>query len=223
MEVSQAEFARIVGVSKPYITKLVKSGKLNLNANGKLNLEESQRTLNTSKNPSFDANREHAKKQKGVPLKDRIEKSQSNKNWTVIKDKKKIDEHIESLKPTPKKEKPQTEEFDDIDLEDASDLENKTAYEINLLFNKARAAEKVALAKLRDIDVKLKEGELLDAEVVKKEAAEVGNLITQKLYNMVHKLAPLLVGIETQKQTKEILENEVEIVLEELNRMSNEL
>ena len=29
--------------------------------------------------------------------------------------------------------------------------------------------------------------------------------------------------IEAQKQTKEILENEVEIVLEELNRMSNEL
>ena len=57
----------------------------------------------------------------------------------------------------------------------------------------------------------------------KKEAAEVGNLITQKLYNMVYKLAPLLVGVETQKQAKDILESEVEIVLEELNRMSNEL
>ena len=223
MEVNQAEFARRMGVSKPYITKLVKSGKLKLNENGKLDFEEAQKTLNTSKNPSFDINRENAQKQKGVPLKERVEKAQSNENWTVIKDKKKIDEHIESLKPTPKKEKSQTEDFDDIDLEDASDLENKTAYEINLLFSKARAAEKVALAKLRDIDVKLKKGELLEADIVKKEAAEVGNLITQKLYNMVHKLAPLLVGIETQKQTKEILENEVEIVLEELNRMSSEL
>ena len=96
-------------------------------------------------------------------------------------------------------------------------------YKINILFNKARAAEKVALAKLRDIDVKIKKGELLDAETVKREAAEVGNLITQKLYNMVYKLAPLLVGVETQKQAKDILESEVEIVLEELNRMSNEL
>lgn len=220
MEVSQAEFARIVGVSKPYITKLVKTGKLKLNENGKLNLEESKKILSSSKNPSFDANREHAQKQKGVPLKERVEKAQSNENWTVLQGKEK-DEYIESLKPktAPKKEKPK----DLIDDEDTKDLDSESMYKINILFNKARAAEKVALAKLRDIDVKIKKGELLDAETVKREAAEVGNLITQKLYNMVYKLAPLLVGVETQKQAKDILESEVEIILEELNRMSNEL
>ena len=220
MEVSQAEFARIVGVSKPYITKLVKTGKLKLNENGKLNLEESKKILSSSKNPSFDANREHAQKQKGVPLKERVEKAQSNENWTVLQGKEK-DEYIESLKPktAPKKEKPK----DLIDDEDTKDLDSESMYKINILFNKARAAEKVALAKLRDIDLKLKQGELLEAETVKREAAEVGNLITQKLYNMVYKLAPLLVGVETQKQSKDILESEVEIVLEELNRMSNEL
>ena len=220
MEVSQAEFARIVGVSKPYITKLVKTGKLKLNENRKLNLEESKKILSSSKNPSFDANREHAQKQKGVPLKERVEKAQSNENWTVLQGKEK-DEYIESLKPktAPKKEKPK----DLIDNEDIKDLDSESMYKINILFNKARAAEKVALAKLRDIDVKIKKGELLEAETVKREAAEVGNLITQKLYNMVYKLAPLLVDIETQKQAKDILESEVEIVLEELNRMSNEL
>ena len=220
MEVNQAEFARIVGVSKPYITKLVKTGKLKLNENGKLNLEESKKILSSSKNPSFDANREHAQKQKGVPLKERVEKAQSNENWTVLQGKEK-DEYIESLKPktAPKKEKPK----DLIDDEDTKDLDSESMYKINILFNKARAAEKVALAKLRDIDVKIKKGELLEAETVKREAAEVGNLITQKLYNMVYKLAPLLVGIETQKQAKDILESEVEIVLEELNRMSSEL
>lgn len=220
MEVSQAEFARIIGVSKPYITKLVKTGKLKLNENGKLNLEESKKILSSSKNPSFDANREHAQKQKGVPLKERVEKAQSNENWTVLQGKEK-DEYIESLKPktAPKKEKPK----DLIDDEDTKDLDSESMYKINILFNKARAAEKVALAKLRDIDVKIKKGELLDAETVKREAAEVGNLITQKLYNMVYKLAPLLVGVETQKQAKDILESEVEIVLEELNRMSSEL
>ena len=220
MEVNQAEFARIVGVSKPYITKLVKTGKLKLNENRKLNLEESKKILSSSKNPSFDANREHAQKQKGVPLKERVEKAQSNENWTVLQGKEK-DEYIESLKPktAPKKEKPK----DLIDDEDTKDLDSESMYKINILFNKARAAEKVALAKLRDIDVKIKKGELLDAETVKREAAEVGNLITQKLYNMVYKLAPLLVGIETQKQAKDLLESEIEIVLEELNRMSDEL
>ena len=220
MEVNQAEFARIVGVSKPYISKLVKTGKLKLNENGKLNLEESKKILSSSKNPSFDANREHAQKQKGVPLKERVEKAQSNENWTVLQGKEK-DEYIESLKPktAPKKEKPK----DLIDDEDTKDLDSESMYKINILFNKARAAEKVALAKLRDNDVKIKKGELLDAETVKREAAEVGNLITQKLYNMVYKLAPLLVGIETQKQAKDLLESEIEIVLEELNRMSNEL
>ena len=198
MEVNQAEFARIVGVSKPYITKLVKTGKLKLNENGKLNLEESKKILSSSKNPSFDANREHAQKQKGVPLKERVEKAQE-------------------ARP------PKNEKTNLIDDDDTKDLDSESMYKINILFNKARAAEKVALAKLRDIDVKIKKGELLEAETVKREAAEVGNLITQKLYNMVYKLAPLLVGVETQKQAKDILESEVEIVLEELNRMSNEL
>ena len=200
MEVNQAEFARNIGVSKPYITKLVKTGKLKLNENGKLNLEESKKILSSSKNPSFDANREHAQKQKGVPLKERVEKSTA--------------ENI------PKQETPKTT---NNDSEDLGNTVPNDMFKINILFNKARAAEKVALAKLRDIDVKIKKGELLEAETVKREAAEVGNLITQKLYNMVYKLAPLLVGVETQKQAKDILESEVEIVLEELNRMSNEL
>ena len=169
MEVSQAEFARIVGVSKPYITKLVKTGKLKLNENGKLNLEESKKILSSSKNPSFDANREHAQKQKGVPLKERVEKSTA--------------ENI------PKQETPKTT---NNDSEDLGNTVPNDMFKINMLFNRAKAAE-------------------------------VGNLITQKLYNMVYKLAPLLVGVETQKQAKDILESEVEIVLEELNRMSNEL
>ena len=200
MEVNQAEFARIVGVSKPYITKLVKTGKLKLNENGKLNLEESKKILSSSKNPSFDANREHAQKQKGVPLKERVEKSTA--------------ENI------PKQETPKTT---NNDSEDLGNTVPNDMFKINMLFNRAKAAEKVALAKLRDIDLKLKQGELLEAETVKREAAEVGNLITQKLYNMVYKLAPLLVGVETQKQAKDILESEVEIVLEKLNRMSNEI
>lgn len=198
--ITQSELSRRTGKSQPYIGKLIKQGKLSMNENKLLDYELCIKIINTSKNPSFDANREHAKKQKGVPLKERVEKAQLSK-------------------PEPE---PKETEKDLIDEEDTKDLNSDSMYKINILFNKARAAEKVALAKLRDIDVKLKKGELLEADIVKKEAAEVGNLITQKLYNMVHKLAPLLVGIETQKQTKEILENEVEIVLEELNRMSSE-
>ena len=196
--ITQSELSRRSGKSQPYIAKLIKQGKLSINKDKLLDYELCVKILKTSKNPSFDINRENAQKQKGVPLKERVEKTQSTN-------------------PLNEKEK------DLIDDEDTKDLDSESMYKINILFNKARAAEKVALAKLRDIDVKIKKGELLEAETVKREAAEVGNLITQKLYNMVYKLAPLLVGVETQKQAKDILESEVEIVLEELNRMSNEL
>ena len=196
--ITQSELSRRSGKSQPYIAKLIKQGKLSINKDKLLDYELCVKILKTSKNPSFDINRENAQKQKGVPLKERVEKAQSTN-------------------PLNEKEK------DLIDDEDIKDLDSESMYKINILFNKARAAEKVALAKLRDIDVKIKKGELLEAETVKQEAAEVGNLITQKLYNMVYKLAPLLVGVETQKQAKDILESEVEIVLEELNRMSNEL
>ena len=199
--ITQSELSRRSGKSQPYIAKLIKQGKLSINKDKLLDYELCVKILKTSKDPSFDINRENAQKQKGVPLKERVEKAQSNENWTVLQGKEK----------------------DLIDDEDIKDLDSESMYKINILFNKARAAEKVALAKIRDIDLKLKQGELLEAETVKQEAAEVGNLITQKLYNMVYKLAPLLVGVETQKQAKDILESEVEIVLEELNRMSNEI
>ena len=195
--ITQSELSRRSGKSQPYIAKLIKQGKLSINKDKLLDYELCVKILKTSKNPSFDINRENAQKQKGVPLKERVEKAQEIK--------------------------PKNEKKDLIDDEDTKDLDSESMYKINILFNKARAAEKVALAKLRDIDVKIKKGELLAAETVKREAAEVGNLITQKLYNLVYKLAPLLVGVETQKQAKDILESEVEIVLEELNRMSNEL
>ena len=196
--ITQSELSRRTGKSQPYIAKLIKQGKLSINKDKLLDYELCVKILKTSKNPSFDINRENAQKQKGVPLKERVEKAQE-------------------VRP------PKNEKKDLIDDEDTKDLDSESMYKINILFNKARAAEKVALAKLRDIDVKIKKGELLEAETVKREAAEVGNLITQKLYNMVYKLAPLLVGVETQKQAKDILESEVEIVLEELNRMSNEI
>lgn len=194
--ITQSELARRTGKSQPYIAKLIKQGKLQKNKDNLLDYDIASKTLTSSKNISFDANREYAKEQKGVPLEERKAKAK---------------------KVTPKT---------DIPLDDEEDLAKTTAsdmWKINLLFNKAKTAEKVALAKLRDIDVKLKEGSLLEADTVKKEAAEIGNLITQKLYNMVNKLAPLMVGIDHQNKAKEILESEVEIVLEELNRMSNEL
>ena len=198
--ITQSELSRRSGKSQPYIAKLIKQGKLSINKDKLLDYELCVKILKTSKNPSFDINRENAQKQKGVPLKERVEKSTA--------------ENI------PKQETPKTT---NNDSEDLGNTVPNDMFKINILFNKARAAEKVALAKLRDIDLKLKQGELLEAETVKREAAEVGNLITQKLYNMVYKLAPLLVGVETQKQAKDILDSEVEIVLEELNRMSNEL
>lgn len=196
--ITQSELSRRTGKSQPYIAKLIKQGKLSMNKDKLLDYELCIKILKTSKNPSFDINRENAQKQKGVPLKERVEKAQESR---PLKNEKR------NL----------------IDDEDTKDLDSESMYKINILFNKARAAEKVALAKLRDIDVKIKKGELLEAETVKREAAEVGNLMTQKLYNMVYKLAPLLVGVETQKQAKDILESEVEIVLEELNRMSSEI
>lgn len=190
--ITQSELARRTGKSQPYIAKLIKQGKLHKNKDNLLEYETCKNILKSSENVSFEANRENAQKQKGVPLAERKAKAETNI--------------------------PLNEETEDLGKNVPNDM-----FKINLLFNKAKTAEKVALAKLRDIDVKLKEGTLLEADTVRKEAAEIGNLITQKLYNMVYKLAPLMVGLEHQKQAKEILESEVEVVLEELNRMANEL
>ena len=121
--ITQSELSRRSGKSQPYIAKLIKQGKLSINKDKLLDYELCVKILKTSKNPSFDINRENAQKQKGVPLKERVEKAQSNENWTVLQGKEK-DEYIESLKPktAPKKEKPK----DLIDDEDTKDLDSES-------------------------------------------------------------------------------------------------
>lgn len=49
--VSQAEFAQLLGVSKPYITKMVKDGTLTLDADGRLDLQTAVAALKVASSP----------------------------------------------------------------------------------------------------------------------------------------------------------------------------
>lgn len=223
MEVTQAEFARRIGVSKPYITKLVKEGKLSLNENGKLDLNKALKAYNHSKHPSHDLSRENAKKQRGVPM--AVRKSQKETlgdNFKAVKDIKELKEELGKIDDEEREANKKLNGKPKIDTSGDDKSIPDDAAAINRMYNKARAAEKLYVAKLRELEAKEKSGELLRADMVKKQAAEMGNLVTQKLYNMTHKLSPLLVGLDNPRQAKEILEAEIENVLENLNRMANE-
>jgi len=196
--ISQSELARRTGKAQPYIARLIKEGRLSF-ANEPKKLLDYQACLKilNQKAVGYDHLQEINAKQKGAPK--------------------------APPKPKPQTPRPKPQEQDDAEIPKNDD---KTipddAASINKIYNKARAAEKMYMAKLKELEAKEKSGELLKADTVKKEAAEIGNLITQKLYNMVYKLSPLMVGIDDPKQAKAILESEVEAVLDELNRMSNE-
>ena len=95
-------------------------------------------------------------------------------------------------------------------------------YKMTMMYNKAKTAEKMYTAKLRELEAKEKSGELIRRDEVQRQAAEIGNLITSKLYNMVHKVSPLLVGVESQTEARSVLEDEIEALLENLHRMKDE-
>ena len=65
-KLSQRAFAKHVGCSPSWINKLVKSGKIPLDAKGKIDVAVGMKAYEASQQPGYENNREHAKKQRAA-------------------------------------------------------------------------------------------------------------------------------------------------------------
>ena len=195
--VSQREFAKHVGRSNVWVSKLVKAGKLPTDANGKIPLEEGLRAFEASQVVGYDANREYAEKQRQ-------------------KSGKKTAPEAAKRKPgrPPKTEQALTLPDDDDIPTTGSGVTNAKLAEA---FNRARTAEKTFQAKLKELEYKKSQGELLPRDEVTADAAAMAEELRGLLFSIPQRIAPLCEG-KPAREIEMLIENGINDSLQTLQK-----
>lgn len=91
------------------------------------------------------------------------------------------------------------------------------AVNVTEAFNKARLAEKTYQAKLKEIEYKIKRGELVESSAVREDAAKTGSAVRGRLMSIPVRVSGLCEG-RTAREIEEILEGAINDALTELQK-----
>ena len=175
---SARAFAKLVGNSNVYISRLVKEGRLPT-INGKIPQAEGLIAYEENKKPGYDGNRELNAAKRQQPQ--------------IIIQKEEL--------PPPDPIKTGT-----------------SAAKSNEAYNKARAYEKTVQAKIKDIELKRLQGELVPIAEVKEDAQKLAALIRQKIISVAPIIAANAEG-KTSNQIQRIVEIELNEALKDLQKL----
>lgn len=170
--VSIREFARQVGRSPSWISKMARQGKIPRNEDGSIPIEE------------------------GFLAYDKFNR--------------------EVEEPKPKSKKKEVEPLPDNDDAPMTSSASK-AMNVTEAFNKARLAEKTYQAKLKEIEYKLKRGELIESEKVVADAQATAALVRERLMSIPVRVSGLCEG-RTARDIEEILEDAINDVLKSFQK-----
>lgn len=158
------EFARQVGCSHVLILNLIKAGKMPQNKDGSIPLEEGLIAY------------ENRKKKKEPKTK----KAEPKKRKSTKK-----------IKELPDNDPPEDGEETDDAPQKLTSEKLISARDITTQFNKARLAEKTFQAKLREIEYKLKKGELVTRADVEADASAVAAEVRERLISIPVRISAL--------------------------------
>jgi transcriptional regulator with XRE-family HTH domain len=184
--VSVSEFARMVGVSQPYISKLLSKKKLPRNKDGTIPEKEGLSAYRMLKNikPDFP-----------------IEKSEAEINREnekiIVNDGDKAKRYV-----------PPSNDFESGGQDDEKIM-------LSSAYKKAMLAEKTFNAKIKEIEYKVKKGEVLQLEEAKLELKETGIQLKNRLMAIPSRISSICEN-KNAREIEKILENEISDALREL-------
>lgn len=188
---SQREFAKEIGRSHVWVSKLVKAGKLPV-VNGKIPLEAGLKAYQSSQQLGYDANRDHGQKQR--------DKAAEKAAKPVSKP---INQEIAVTLPA-----------DDDQLPTTSGI---TSDKVTAAFNRARLAEKTFMAKLKELDYKEKQGLLITKDEVEADAAAIAEELRGLLFAIGPRIAPICEG-KSAREIEVIIEEAINDSLSALKK-----
>lgn len=200
--VSQRQFAKHIGRSHVWVSKLVKAGKVPTDDKGKIPLEAGLAAYESSQAVGHDGSREyHAKqrqKKKPAPA------APTQKRKTTRRTKK----PAEPAPALPEDDAP------------AGPAKNMTTAKLNEAYNKARLAEKSYQAKLKQLEWERESGSLLTRDEVRADAMRTAEELHGLLSPMGNRIAPLCEG-KPAREIEVIIEDAIQEALVALQRSAH--
>lgn len=200
--VSRREFAKRIGRSHVWVSRLVKEGKIPLDEKGRIPLEAGLKAYEESQSVGYDANRAHgenqrraaaAKKTGNEPEKN-VEQQAPKKVTHISEAKKKAESGLSSIPSS-----------------------GGSVEKINAAYNRARLAEKTFQAKMKELEYKEAQGLLIPLAEVEKDAQEAAASVRERLMSMAPRVAPLCEG-KTAREIEPIIEDAINEALQALNK-----
>lgn len=164
------EFARQVGCSHVLILNLIKAGKMPQNKDGSIPLDEGLIAYENRKKKKEPKDQKETKKKKTSPKKRKSPKK---------------------IKELPDDDPPEAGEETEESAPKLTSDKLISARDITTQFNKARLAEKTYQAKLREIEYKLKKGELVTRADVESDASAVAAEVRERLTSIPVRISAL--------------------------------
>lgn len=83
-------------------------------------------------------------------------------------------------------------------------------------YAKAKAAEQVMKARKAELDFKIKSGQYVEREKIKRSSFEAGKVFASKCGNFANRVAPLLAGLKDVRSIHEVLGAEMATLVQEI-------
>lgn len=184
---SQRQFAKEIGRSHVWVKKLVDQGKIPT-VDGKIPLQEGLKAYEASQQLGYEANRENAAK------------------------------HRTKNPAKPKAEPKQEPKFDLPDDDEMLPATGMVSVDkVAQMFNRAKLAEKTFQAKLKELDFKEKQGNLLPKDVIEADASATAEELRGLLFSISPRIAPICEG-KPAREIEVIIENAINDALNALKK-----
>ncbi|OCL99537.1 hypothetical protein AAX29_00578 [Aliarcobacter thereius] len=217
MRMTQTEFAKFLGCSRPNIYKFIKKEYLELGEDKKLDLEYSLQRLR-----DFNLLDENNKLRKVRSDKtNKVEEVEatlpfetSNAGYKTIAD----------LTPAEKEqiEKERIDAFNELEAkrEEARDKNIDLNFEDSKIFNyaEAKAFREYYMGQIAELDYQIKLGEYIPKVEVEQSFFEVARTVRDMLLNLPNKMAMRIVGKKDIKEIELIIDDEIRYILGNLSR-----
>ena len=191
--ISQSAFGKIIGMSRQYVNKLVKEGKLP-NVNGKINPNEALEAWQASK----DFNRDPQRKANA-------ERYNKSNNFSYLNDRVKNNLKNDNYKP----------EFGDV-----SNVKSLSVTEVGQETQKSKLVSETYKAKISQKEFEILSGSVVYIEDVAETNGRIASTIRSALLGMGSKLSPSLVGLSAN-EIRIVIEDEVNDILSVLNDLKD--
>lgn len=197
--IKQSELAKVLGVSRAYITQLKKSGKLTVDQDGLVDLDRARQEIEAFKEVNRDPQREAVAKRKG---KQEIHDLQSEIESQIASAQGKVDALV-----------PKGLKYIDLD-----EINNLTTEQIGKKTRETQLIQETFDAMIRELQYYEKLGTLIAVDDVIEANRKISAAVRSRLLSLPGRMAPQMEGLSvSQRQHK--LEDAINEILKELNTL----